>query len=53
MAMTNNPREFYEANGYYVFPKLIPEQLIENILEEYKLNILPSPKPFFRQSSNR
>lgn len=47
------PKEYYDANGYYVFRNIIPESLINQLLEQYKTQILPSKKPFFRQSSNR
>ena len=48
-----NPKEYYDANGYYVFKKLIPEELIDNILAQYQADILLSKQPFFRQSTNR
>jgi phytanoyl-CoA hydroxylase len=47
------PEEYYEDNGYYIFSKLIPDNLIDNILEKYKAEILSSNDYFFRQSSNR
>jgi phytanoyl-CoA hydroxylase len=47
------PKEYYEENGYYVFPKLVPDNLIDNLLEKYKAEILSSKDYFFRQSSNR
>lgn len=49
----NTPKEYYEANGFYIYRKLIPEDLIEKLQELYKSDILTSNKPFFRQSSNR
>lgn len=47
------PKEYYDANGYYIFRKLIPEQLIDKLLETYNRDILASSNPFFRQSSNK
>jgi phytanoyl-CoA hydroxylase len=49
----NNLKELYEANGYYIFEKLIPEPLIDKLLSLYETDILPSKAYFFRQSSNR
>ena len=46
-------KEFYDENGYYIFSKIVPESLIDNLLELYKSNILNSDNYFFRQSSNR
>ena len=48
-----NPKEYYEENGYYIFKNLIPEALIDKLLEIYSREILVSKDPFFRQSSNR
>lgn len=48
-----SPKEYYESHGYYIYRNLIPENLIDNILALYQSDILPSKKPFFRQSSNR
>lgn len=49
----NSLKEYYDTNGYYVFKKLITEELIDNILAKYRANILLSKKTFFRQSTNR
>ncbi|MDE5124138.1 MAG: phytanoyl-CoA dioxygenase family protein [Trichodesmium sp. St19_bin1] len=48
-----NPKEYYDTNGYYVFKKLISQELIDNILAKYQADILSSKKHFFRQSTNR
>lgn len=53
LALVNNPKQYYDENGYYIFRQLIPGYLIDKLLEEYKTNILPSKAPFFRQSSNK
>lgn len=49
----NKPKEFYDENGFYIFQKLVPEDLIEKILDIYNSKILESSNYFFRQSSNR
>lgn len=49
----NQPKEYYDENGYYIFQGLIPESLVDNLLEIYESQILPSKNHFFRQSSNR
>ncbi len=49
----NSPKEYYEANGYYIFQNLVPESMIDKLLEIYNSEILPSKALFFRQSSNR
>ncbi len=49
----NNPKDFYEANGYYIVKNLIPEFLIDQLLAIYQSKILASKDYFFRQSSNR
>jgi phytanoyl-CoA hydroxylase len=49
----NQPKEYYDENGYYIFHGLIPESLVDNLLEIYESQILPSKNHFFRQSSNR
>jgi phytanoyl-CoA hydroxylase len=49
----NKPKEFYEENGFYIFQKLVPEDLIDKILDVYNTKILESSNYFFRQSSNR
>lgn len=46
-------KEFYEKNGYYIFQKIIPEPLIDKLLEQYNSDILPAKNYYFRQSSNR
>ena len=47
------PKSYYQERGYYIFRQLIPDELIDNLLEEYNSKILPSQDYFFRQSSNR
>jgi phytanoyl-CoA hydroxylase len=47
------PKDFYEANGYYIFQKLIPDYLIDKVLETYQSDILQSKNYFFRQSTYR
>lgn len=48
-----DPKTYYQEQGYYIFRQLIPHDLIDKLLEEYRLKILPSEDYFFRQSSNR
>jgi len=47
------PKTYYEENGYVVFRKLIPLELIEQLLSLYNQHILPSKYPFFRQNTNK
>jgi hypothetical protein len=44
--ITPTPKEYYEDNGYYIFPKLIPDNVIDNLLEKYKAEILSSNEDF-------
>jgi phytanoyl-CoA hydroxylase len=46
-------REYYLTEGYCVFRKLVPDEQVESVLSAYRSDILPSTKPFFRQSTNR
>jgi phytanoyl-CoA hydroxylase len=48
-----NAKAYYDENGYYIFRKLIPEPLIDQLLTQYQQTILPSADYFFRQSTNR
>jgi phytanoyl-CoA hydroxylase len=47
------PEQYYQENGYVVFRNLIPTNLINQLLELYAKEILPSRHPFFRQSTNQ
>jgi phytanoyl-CoA hydroxylase len=47
------PSSYYQKNGYFIFKNLIPIELIDDLLSEYNSQILPSKRPFFRQSSSR
>lgn len=47
------PKEYYQQNGYIVFPNLIPVGLIDRLLDLYVEEIVPSRYPFFRQSTNQ
>jgi phytanoyl-CoA hydroxylase len=49
----NKPKEFYDENGFYIFQKLVPGNLIDKILDIYNSEIIESSNYFFRQSSNR
>lgn len=49
----NKPKEFYDENGFYIFQKLVPENLIDKFLDIYNSEIIESSNYFFRQSSNR
>ena len=42
----STPKEYYKDNGYYIFPKLIPDNVIDNLLEKYKAEILSSNEDF-------
>lgn len=46
-------QEYYEANGYYVWPGLIPGGMVDNLVARYQSEILPSKQAFFRQTTNR
>jgi phytanoyl-CoA hydroxylase len=45
-------RAAFEEKGYYVFRHLIPGRMIDALLDNYREKVLPSRKPFFRQSTN-
>jgi phytanoyl-CoA hydroxylase len=45
------PKDYYQEQGYYIFKKLIPDDLIDNLIEEYKSRIVSSKAPFYRQST--
>lgn len=47
------PRECYESTGYYICRKLIPADWIDELVEYYKRDIVPSKVPFFRQNTSR
>ncbi|MBW4651337.1 MAG: phytanoyl-CoA dioxygenase family protein [Kastovskya adunca ATA6-11-RM4] len=53
MQTLQTPQKYYDANGYYIFRKLIPDTLIDQLMERYQAEILPSDNYFFRQSSTR
>lgn len=44
---------YYKTNGYAVVPNLIPSELIDQLLVEYKKSIVPSKERFFRQNTAR
>ncbi|WP_319421908.1 phytanoyl-CoA dioxygenase family protein [Pleurocapsa sp. FMAR1] len=47
------PNIYYQEHGYVVLRNLIPAQLINQLLEFYAQQIVPSKQPFFRQSTNK
>jgi len=48
-----DPKIYYQNQGYYIFRKLVSAELIDALLAEYPSKILASRDCFFRQSSNR
>lgn len=46
-----SPSDYYQAQGYYIFKKLIPDDLVDNLLAEYKSKIISSKDQFYRQST--
>ncbi|MCC6278858.1 MAG: phytanoyl-CoA dioxygenase family protein [Oligoflexia bacterium] len=48
-----SPRDYYSEHGYVVVPQVIPSQLVDRLLNQYKKEILNSKYPFFRQSTGR
>ena len=44
-------RSDYISKGYCIYRKLVPENLIDAFLAEYKSKIAPSPDLFYRQST--
>lgn len=48
-----NPHDYYQENGYFVARNLIPTNLIDQLLNIYSTEIVPSRYPFFRQSTNK
>ena len=49
--MKSDEREHYQQDGYVIFKKLVPESLIQKVLACYQRDIVPSSRPFFRQST--
>ncbi len=45
-------QDYYNTNGYVVVRNLISDQLIDQLLDLYNKQILPSKYPFFRQNTN-
>jgi len=45
-------RLYYDENGYAVFPGLLPETTVDQLLERYRRDILPSEDKFFRQNTD-
>lgn len=48
-----NPQQYYETNGYFVLKNLISAELINQLLNLYKKEIIQSRYPFFRQDTNK
>jgi phytanoyl-CoA hydroxylase len=46
-------KEYYDTNGYVIFPQLISAKLVDEFLEQYQKKIVSSHYPFFRQDTNR
>jgi phytanoyl-CoA hydroxylase len=51
--LTVSPHDDYVREGYCVVRGLVPEAAIDRVLAIYGESVLPSQKPFFRQSTNR
>lgn len=47
-----SPQQYYEANGYVILPKAIPDRLIDNLLGLYQRDILNTKAKFYRQNTN-
>jgi phytanoyl-CoA hydroxylase len=47
-----SPEEYYEKYGYCVFRNLIPEAMIDRLVQCYRKDIVPSTYPFFRQNTD-
>lgn len=50
---THGAGEYYRAHGYVVFDRLVPEPLLDAVLQHYTSTIKPSSEKFFRQSTSR
>jgi phytanoyl-CoA hydroxylase len=48
-----NLHEYYQTKGYVVIPQLLPTNLINDLLNLYKQDIVPTKYLFFRQNTNR
>jgi hypothetical protein len=48
-----NTQKYYETNGYYIFPNLVPHTKIDRLLNLYQRDIVHSRYPFFRQNINK
>lgn len=47
-----DPKACYDEQGYVVFPKLIPEPVIDRMMSLYRRDILPTKAKFYRQNTN-
>ena len=45
-------RQYYYEEGYCVYRNLIPQHLIDRLVEHYKRDIVPSDYSFFRQNTD-
>lgn len=46
-------QEYYEENGYYICRNLISHELIDQLLQRYQEEIVPSDYQFFRQTNSK
>lgn len=51
--MADSVHDQYLRDGYCVVRGLIPHDEIDRLLKMYRASVLPSTRPFFRQSTNR
>ena len=46
-------QEYFEANGYVQFPRLVDAARIDSFLEHYRGSVVPSKQRFFRQNTSK
>jgi phytanoyl-CoA hydroxylase len=49
---SGEPKDYYEKNGYYICRNLIPKDMIDELVQRYLIDIVPSDYPFFRQNTD-
>jgi phytanoyl-CoA hydroxylase len=51
--MSQEPAQFFAENGYYVWRNLVPPALVDEVLKQFKTEIVPLKKLLKRQTTGR
>jgi phytanoyl-CoA hydroxylase len=52
-AEASSQRSYYEAHGYVLVERLVPESRLDAVLQSYATQIKPAREKFFRQNTSR